>query len=92
MRESGCDIPYYMLAMKKHSKKEKRKLERAAPAREKISTIPKFKRVYNKENKRYSIFKFAFSLIAFYEIFLKLLFLVYAENLLQTLPISNKRL
>ncbi|CAK9802489.1 Probable ATP-dependent RNA helicase DDX52 [Anthophora plagiata] len=48
MRESGCYIPDYMLAMKKHSKKERRKLERTAPAREKISTIPKFKRVHNK--------------------------------------------
>lgn len=49
MRQSGCDVPDYMLAMKKHNKKEKRKLERKAPTREKISTIPKFKRVHNKE-------------------------------------------
>ncbi|XP_003703115.1 DExD-box helicase 52 isoform X2 [Megachile rotundata] len=49
MRQSGCDVPDYMLAMKKHNKKEKRQLERRAPTREKISTIPKFKRTHNKE-------------------------------------------
>jgi len=44
MRASGCDVPDYMLAMKKHSKKERRKLERTAPAREKILTVPTYKR------------------------------------------------
>lgn len=53
MRESGCNVPDYMLAMKKHSKKEKRKLEHKAPTREKISTIPTFRRVHNKEKIRY---------------------------------------
>ena len=33
-----------MLAMKKHSKKERRKLERTAPMREKILTVPTYKR------------------------------------------------
>lgn len=51
MRESGCDVPDYMLAMKKHSKKKRRKLERTASTREKISTIPAFKRARSKENK-----------------------------------------
>ncbi|XP_011866410.1 PREDICTED: probable ATP-dependent RNA helicase DDX52 isoform X2 [Vollenhovia emeryi] len=44
MRASGCDVPDYMFAMKKHSKKERRKLERTAPTREKISTAPTYKR------------------------------------------------
>jgi len=44
MRASGCDVPDYMLAMKKHTKKERRKLERTAPTREKILTIPTYKR------------------------------------------------
>jgi len=44
MRASGCDVPDYMLTMKKHSKKERRKLERTAPTREKILTIPTYKR------------------------------------------------
>ncbi|XP_034174993.1 DExD-box helicase 52 [Osmia lignaria lignaria] len=52
MRQSGCNVPDYMLAMKKHSKKEKRKLEHKALVREKISTIPKFKRIRNKERMR----------------------------------------
>lgn len=43
MRASGCDVPDYMLAMKKHSKKERRKLERTAPTRERILTIPMYK-------------------------------------------------
>lgn len=50
MRASGCDVPDYMLAMKKHSKKERRKLERTAPTRERILTIPKrHKRKSHKE-------------------------------------------
>ncbi|XP_076302286.1 putative ATP-dependent RNA helicase DDX52 [Lasioglossum baleicum] len=52
MKESGCNVPDYMLAMKKHSKKERRKLEYKAPTREKITTMPTFKRVHNKEQKR----------------------------------------
>ena len=51
MRDSGCDVPDYMLAMKKHSKKERRKLERTASTREKISTIPALKRARSKESK-----------------------------------------
>jgi len=44
MRASGCDVPDYMLAMKKHNKKERRKLEHTAPAREKILSVPTYKR------------------------------------------------
>lgn len=55
MRESGCNVPDYMLAMKKHNKKEKRKLEHKAPTREKISTIPTYRRVHNKEKMRYTL-------------------------------------
>ncbi|KAI4495540.1 hypothetical protein M0802_008552 [Mischocyttarus mexicanus] len=43
MRASGCDVPEYMLAMKKHSKKVRRELERTAPERETILTAPKHK-------------------------------------------------
>ena len=44
MRESGCDVPEYILAMKKHSKRDKKKLVREAPKRQTISTIPKFQK------------------------------------------------
>ncbi|KAG7211140.1 hypothetical protein KM043_010464 [Ampulex compressa] len=44
MRASGCQIPEYMVGLKKCSKKERRKAERTAPAREKILTLPGFKR------------------------------------------------
>lgn len=44
MRASGCNVPDYMLAMKKHSKKERRKLEQTAPTREGILTMPTYKR------------------------------------------------
>lgn len=43
MRASGCHVPDYMLAMKKHSKKERRKLERTVPIRERILTVPTYK-------------------------------------------------
>ncbi|OXU30946.1 hypothetical protein TSAR_002784 [Trichomalopsis sarcophagae] len=49
MRASGCDVPEYMLAMKKHSKKERKKREREAPKRESISTIPKFKKQFKRK-------------------------------------------
>ncbi|XP_031840351.2 DExD-box helicase 52 [Nomia melanderi] len=52
IRASGCNVPNYMLSIKKHSKKEKRKLEQKAPAREKISTIATFKRRYDKRTPR----------------------------------------
>ncbi|XP_046825409.1 probable ATP-dependent RNA helicase DDX52 [Vespa crabro] len=53
MRASGCDVPEYMLAMKKHSKKERRKLERTAPERDTILTVPKYKQhVKKKLNKK----------------------------------------
>lgn len=44
MSASGCHVPEYMLAMKKHSKRDKKKMEREAPKRESISTLPKFKK------------------------------------------------
>lgn len=44
LRASGCDVPNYMLDMKKYSKKQRRKLERTAPVRERISTVPTYKR------------------------------------------------
>nr|XP_050857631.1 probable ATP-dependent RNA helicase DDX52 isoform X2 [Vespula vulgaris] len=49
MRASGCDVPEYMLAMKKHSKKERRKLERTAPERDTILTVPKYKQHVTKK-------------------------------------------
>lgn len=50
MRASGCEVPDYMLAMKKHSKKERRKLERTAPTRERILTVPTYKKHNRKKS------------------------------------------
>ena len=55
MRESGCNVPDYMLAMKKHSKRERRKHERKAPIRERISTVPTFKRVETFKKRKVAI-------------------------------------
>ncbi|KAK0081951.1 hypothetical protein PV325_011346 [Microctonus aethiopoides] len=41
MRASGCNVPEYMLTMKKHRKIERKKLEKRAPKRDTISTILK---------------------------------------------------
>ncbi|KAK3914075.1 putative ATP-dependent RNA helicase DDX52 [Frankliniella fusca] len=41
MKDSGCDVPQYMLEMKKVSKKTKREREKYAPERNSISTVPK---------------------------------------------------
>ncbi|XP_075221068.1 DExD-box helicase 52 [Lycorma delicatula] len=42
MKESGCDVPEYMIGMKKTNKKLKRKLENSVPKRSTISTTPKY--------------------------------------------------
>ena len=39
MREAGCEVPEYMLKLKKPSKKEKRQLAKNAPKRKKISNV-----------------------------------------------------
>ncbi|XP_033197631.1 DExD-box helicase 52 [Bombus vancouverensis nearcticus] len=55
MRESGCNVPDYMLAMKKHSKRERRKHECKAPIRESISTLPTFKRVQTFKKRKVAV-------------------------------------
>lgn len=44
VKASGCPVPDYMLAMKKHSKRDRKKMEREQPKRKTISTIPKFRK------------------------------------------------
>ncbi|CAH1232663.1 DDX52 [Branchiostoma lanceolatum] len=41
MREAGCEVPEYMLELKKANRKERRFLEKKAPKRKSISTTPK---------------------------------------------------
>ncbi|XP_035691066.1 probable ATP-dependent RNA helicase DDX52 [Branchiostoma floridae] len=41
MREAGCEVPEYMLELKKANRKERRFLEKRAPKRKSISTTPK---------------------------------------------------
>ncbi|XP_069683792.1 probable ATP-dependent RNA helicase DDX52 isoform X1 [Periplaneta americana] len=52
LRESGCEVPEYMLTMKKASKRARRKLEQRAPQRESISTIPSYQIEKTKKLKR----------------------------------------
>lgn len=40
LKQSGCDVPEYMLTMKKRPKKERKKLESSAPPRNDITTKP----------------------------------------------------
>jgi len=42
LRDSGCEVPDYMLTMKKASKRARRKLESRAPNRESISSVPAY--------------------------------------------------
>lgn len=41
MKDSGCEVPEYMLEMKKVTKKVRKERENRAPERESISTVPK---------------------------------------------------
>ncbi|XP_014669170.1 PREDICTED: probable ATP-dependent RNA helicase DDX52 [Priapulus caudatus] len=54
MRQTGCDVPGYMLRLRKASKKVRRKLEKHAPKRESISTGKKKKAPFkrNEEGKK----------------------------------------
>uniref|UniRef100_A0A1B6MTW2 Probable ATP-dependent RNA helicase DDX52 n=1 Tax=Graphocephala atropunctata TaxID=36148 RepID=A0A1B6MTW2_9HEMI len=42
MKDSGCEVPEYILTLKKTSKRERRKLEQRAPERKPISTLPSY--------------------------------------------------
>uniref|UniRef100_A0A1B6CLU8 Probable ATP-dependent RNA helicase DDX52 n=1 Tax=Clastoptera arizonana TaxID=38151 RepID=A0A1B6CLU8_9HEMI len=52
MRDSGCEVPEYMLNLKKTSKREKRKLEHTAPNRKPISTTPSYTKFKNNKLKK----------------------------------------
>lgn len=51
MRNSGCVIPDYMLAMKKVSKRERRKMEKSSSKRDNISTALSFELQQKKKKK-----------------------------------------
>ncbi|KAJ3663059.1 hypothetical protein Zmor_007368 [Zophobas morio] len=51
LKDSGCEVPSYMLTMKKKPKKERKKLEKAAPKRDEINPRPKYELV-NKIKRR----------------------------------------
>ncbi|KNE54112.1 hypothetical protein AMAG_00115 [Allomyces macrogynus ATCC 38327] len=42
MKESGCDVPEWMLSLKKASQNERKKLKKSAPKRATISTMSKY--------------------------------------------------
>ena len=44
MRNSGCDVPDYMLSAKKTSRDERRKLATKAPKRDGISRVSKYEK------------------------------------------------
>lgn len=48
LKNSGCEVPEYMLTMKKANKNDRKKLEKKAPYRDSISTTP----IYEKEIQR----------------------------------------
>ncbi|XP_043462282.1 probable ATP-dependent RNA helicase DDX52 [Leptopilina heterotoma] len=50
MRDSGCEVPEYMLEVKKYNRKTVKKLEHVAPKRKTISTRLKHKRRFKNEN------------------------------------------
>uniref|UniRef100_A0A1B6HEI1 Probable ATP-dependent RNA helicase DDX52 n=1 Tax=Homalodisca liturata TaxID=320908 RepID=A0A1B6HEI1_9HEMI len=47
MKESGCEVPEYIMNMKKTSKRERRKMEQRAPQRKSISTQPSYAKFKN---------------------------------------------
>lgn len=51
MKDSGCDVPEYMLSLKKTSKRDRRKLEQTALDRKPISTTPSYAKYKNNKLK-----------------------------------------
>lgn len=45
LKESGCEVPEYLLAIKKKSKKLIKEMAKRAPARDEITTVPIYDRV-----------------------------------------------
>lgn len=45
LKGSGCEVPSYMLTLKKTSKKQRKHLEKAAPKRDEIITKPLYDRI-----------------------------------------------
>lgn len=52
IKNSGCPVPEYMLTMKEHSKKAKKKLEKTMPEREDINVTHAARKVKGKTNKQ----------------------------------------
>lgn len=50
MRDSGCEVPEYMLEVKKYNRKTVKKLEHVAPKRKTISTRLKHRRRFKDDN------------------------------------------
>ena len=49
MRNSGCDVPDYMLSLKKPSRDDRKKLAAKAPKRDGISQISKYEKEENRK-------------------------------------------
>lgn len=53
IKQSGCEVPEYVLGLKKPNKKKKKQLKVSAPKREQISTTPIYETVLKNKKKRY---------------------------------------
>ncbi|XP_050312873.1 probable ATP-dependent RNA helicase DDX52 isoform X2 [Anthonomus grandis grandis] len=53
VKESGCEIPEYLLTLKKKSKKEAKKMAKKAPARDDITTVPLYDRIKGGKKKKF---------------------------------------
>lgn len=52
MRNSGCEVPEYMLQMKKTSRSDAKKMARKVPTRKSISTEPLPDKIKRKKRER----------------------------------------
>ncbi|CAH1179452.1 unnamed protein product [Phaedon cochleariae] len=53
LKDSGCDVPPYMLTLKKPPRKEKKQLEKSAPKRNDIMTKPIYDRLKGGRRKKF---------------------------------------
>ncbi|KAJ8946078.1 hypothetical protein NQ314_008978 [Rhamnusium bicolor] len=53
LKESGCEVPPYMLTMKKNPKKERKQLEKSAPKRDDITTTPWYERLKRGKRRKF---------------------------------------
>ncbi|KAL1488190.1 hypothetical protein ABEB36_015147 [Hypothenemus hampei] len=53
MKQSGCDVPEYLLTIRKKSRQEAKMMAKRAPTRDEITTTPIYERIKGNKRKKF---------------------------------------